>query len=325
MEKIPNELTEEQKLQTSPEITNETPVEGEEVQTPVEETPQTDTGEVDNAVEETIPTPPHQPEEDSEEEPEVLTAEVEEEKEYVIPDTNEGIISRLNTLADNAEQSEKAELDLLKQVFYKRIKEEKAKKYAEFINGGGKEEEFQLQPNPLEDEFKKIMTIIKDQRNKMMMAIEKVLLAEKARETYEVKKGGFTKAIKMKSASPSNPCAILRVTGRPIELKQFKVSPASYKPEKRPVTTKARVVKVNSMKPLEKNGIKAFIVKYKNGHVSVATRDSSSRYPIRSLYSASIPSMIGSRRYVYGILEPKLQDILRQQVDRQINRVLAGR
>ena len=35
--------------------------------------------------------------------------------------------------------------------------------------------------------------------------------------------------------------------------------------------------------------------------------------------------MIGSRRYVYGILEPKLQDILRQQVDRQINRVLAGR
>ena len=123
MEKIPNELTEEQKLQTSPEITNETPVEGEEVQTPVEETPQTDTGEVDNAVEETIPTPPHQPEEDSEEEPEVLTAEVEEEKEYVIPDTNEGIISRLNTLADNAEQSEKAELDLLKQVFYKRIKE----------------------------------------------------------------------------------------------------------------------------------------------------------------------------------------------------------
>lgn len=153
----------------------------------------------------------------------------------------------------------------------------------------------------------------------------KVLLAEKARETYEVKKGGFTKAIKMKSASPSNPCAILRVTGRPIELKQFKVSPASYKPEKRPVMTKARAVKVNSMKPLEKNGIKAFIVKYKNGHVSVATRDSSSRYPIRSLYSASIPSMIGSRRYVYGILEPKLQDILRQQVDRQINRVLAGR
>ena len=198
MEKIPNELTEEQKLQTSPEITNETPVEGEEVQTPVEETPQTDTGEVDNAVEETIPTPPHQPEEDSEEEPEVLTAEVEEEKEYVIPDTNEGIISRLNTLADNAEQSEKAELDLLKQVFYKRIKEEKAKKYAEFINGGGKEEEFQLQPNPLEDEFKKIMTIIKDQRNKMMMAIEK------QKELNLEKKKAIIEKIKELSTSPED-------------------------------------------------------------------------------------------------------------------------
>ena len=198
MEKIPNELTEEQKLQTSPEITNETPVEGEEVQTPVEETPQTDTGEVDNAVEETIPTPPHQPEEDSEEEPEVLTAEVEEEKEYVIPDTHEGIISRLNTLADNAEQSEKAELDLLKQVFYKRIKEEKAKKYAEFINGGGKEEEFQLQPNPLEDEFKKIMTIIKDQRNKMMMAIEK------QKELNLEKKKAIIEKIKELSTSPED-------------------------------------------------------------------------------------------------------------------------
>ena len=198
MEKIPNELTEEQKLQTSPEITNETPVEGEEVQTPVEETPQTDTGEVDNAVEETIPTPPHQPEEDSEKEPEVLTAEVEEEKEYVIPDTNEGIISRLNTLADNAEQSEKAELDLLKQVFYKRIKEEKAKKYAEFINGGGKEEEFQLQPNPLEDEFKKIMTIIKDQRNKMMMAIEK------QKELNLEKKKAIIEKIKELSTSPED-------------------------------------------------------------------------------------------------------------------------
>lgn len=152
----------------------------------------------------------------------------------------------------------------------------------------------------------------------------RVLLAEKARDTYEVKKSGFTKAIKIHSASIGNPCATLRVTGRPIELKQFKVSPANYKPEKRPVMTKARAVKVNSMKPLTKNGIKAFIVKYKSGHVSVAVRDSSARYPIRSLYSVSIPSMIGSRRYVYGILEPKLQDILRQQVDRQINRVLAG-
>ena len=153
----------------------------------------------------------------------------------------------------------------------------------------------------------------------------KVLLADKARQTYEVKKAGFTKSMVTKSATASNPTAIIKVKGRPIELKQFKVSPASYNPAKRPAMTKARAIKSNGMKPLVKNGIKAFVVKYKNGHVSVATRSSSAKYPIKSLYSASIPSMIGSKAHVYGVLEPRMQQILRQQVDRQIRRVLAGR
>ena len=168
MEKIPNELTEEQKLQTSPETTQETPAIGEEVQNSIEN-PQI-TEEVPHTIEEETPVQ----EDNGCEEDEIQLPETEEErKEYSIPDTNEGIVERLNILAENVEQSEKTELDILKQVFYKRLKEERAKERAEFLANNGNETDFQPAPYPLEEEFKKVMGIIREQRNKMLLAIEK--------------------------------------------------------------------------------------------------------------------------------------------------------
>lgn len=217
MENIPNELTEEQKLQTSSEPTFDTPV-AEEVETTVKESQNTE--EVTNPEEpvqiaedtaspaeesstepseENVPTEgvsePVQEEvadePSPEKEEEEMTQEAsdtdddsddiefpdvedeEEDKEITVPDTNEGIIERLKILAENAEQSEKAELDVLKQVFYKRLKEEKAQAYAEFIKNSGAEETFQPEADPLEEEFKRIMGIIKEQRNKLLIAVEK--------------------------------------------------------------------------------------------------------------------------------------------------------
>ena len=217
MENIPNELTEEQKLQTSSEPTFDTPV-AEEVETTVKESQNTE--EVTNPEEpvqiaedtaspaeesstepseEKVPTEgvsePVQEEvadePSPEKEEEEMTQEAsdtdddsddiefpdvedeEEDKEITVPDTNEGIIERLKILAENAEQSEKAELDVLKQVFYKRLKEEKAQAYAEFIKNSGAEETFQPEADPLEEEFKRIMGIIKEQRNKLLIAVEK--------------------------------------------------------------------------------------------------------------------------------------------------------
>lgn len=171
MENFPNEqLTEEPKLQASPEATTEAPVAGEEVKAEVEES---------QAIEEVVSVETTAPQEEPEEKvsdddielPEI--SEEDEVKKISIPETNEGIIERLNTLAENAEQSEKAELDLLKQVFYKRIKEEKAQAQADFVQNGGNEEEFKAEVSPLEEEFKKVMAIIKEQRNKLQQAVEK--------------------------------------------------------------------------------------------------------------------------------------------------------
>jgi len=246
MENIPNKQTEEQELQTSSELTNDTPVAGEEVVTKVEvsqpaeevanpETAPSDapvTAEVADTVEEVEEpaTEPEPEEEKSEPEPAETTAEPasevaeqpveaepaepvaeetdeielpeideeETEKEISVPDTNEGIIERLKTLAENAEQSEKAELDLLKQVFYKRLKEEKMQAHAEFIKNGGAEEDFKVEANPLEEEFKKIMNVIKEQRNKLLVA------AEKQKELNLEKKKVIIERIKQFLTSPED-------------------------------------------------------------------------------------------------------------------------
>lgn len=95
-----------------------------------------------------------------------------EAKNYEIPDTKEGIVERLRVLSEHAEQSEKAELDLLKQGFYKILKEERTENYNAFIAGGGVAEEYQLPVEPLEETFKKLMGVVKEHRAKILEAVE---------------------------------------------------------------------------------------------------------------------------------------------------------
>jgi hypothetical protein len=93
-------------------------------------------------------------------------------KEITVPDTKEGIIERLNTLAEHPEQSEKQELDLLKVNFYKILKEEKTQAFNQFCEAGGKVEEFIQQQDPLEETFKEKMSIIKEHRAELQEAAE---------------------------------------------------------------------------------------------------------------------------------------------------------
>lgn len=147
-------------------------------------------------------------------------------------------------------------------------------------------------------------------------------LAKKAQETYAVKQGRFTKAMKTQNATLSDPTATINVTGEQMELKDFKVSPATYKtgPDK-PDILKAKVLLSSSLKGLMKSDNKAFLVKFRNGHVSVAQRYYKSRYPIKKLLSNSIPTMIGSKERVFGVLEPEIYDTLMGNIIKEIERV----
>ena len=147
-------------------------------------------------------------------------------------------------------------------------------------------------------------------------------LAKKAQETYAVKQGRFTKAMKTQNATLSDPTATINVTGEQMELKDFKVSPATYKtgPDK-PDILKAKVLLSSSLKGLMKSSNKAFLVKFRDGHVSVAQRYHKSRYPIKKLLSNSIPTMIGSKERVFGVLEPEIYDTLMGNIIKEIERV----
>lgn len=148
-------------------------------------------------------------------------------------------------------------------------------------------------------------------------------LAEKAKEEYVVKKTRFTKAMTTKNASLSRPEAIINVTGEQLELRDFKASPASVRTgSARPSVVKAKVLLSSSLKPLATSDTKAFIAKFKNGHVSIVQRRSKARFPLKKLLSNSIPKMVGNQDKVYGIVEPHIYSNLMDNIAKEIDKVL---
>lgn len=146
-------------------------------------------------------------------------------------------------------------------------------------------------------------------------------LADKAKETYAVQQSRFTKAMKQRNATAANPTATIEVTGKQLELKDFEVSPDAYNPQSPPDIVRARVALSSQLKGL-KAGTKAFLVKFKSGHVSVAQRRTKSRYPIKKLLSNSVPKMVGSQERVYGIIEPQIYDTLIENIQKEIQKAV---
>lgn len=148
-------------------------------------------------------------------------------------------------------------------------------------------------------------------------------LASKAKETYAVKKGRFTKAMKLDKATESRQVATVRITGEQLELHDFKASPTSYRTGgSRPDVVKAKVLLSSAMKPLEKGDLKAFLVKFQSGHVTIAQRRGKSRLPVKKLLSNSIPKMVGNQEKVYGVVEPHIYSNLMDNIMKEISKVV---
>lgn len=148
-------------------------------------------------------------------------------------------------------------------------------------------------------------------------------LATEAQKTYVVKSGRFNKAMTIKNATQGSLEATIKATGAPMELKDYKVSPATARTgANRPDLTKAKVLKAGSMKGLQKGNIKAFVAKFSSGHASVAQRRGSARLPLKVLFSNSIPKMLGNEKRVYGIVRPTIEQNLQENVDKQVRKFL---
>lgn len=137
-------------------------------------------------------------------------------------------------------------------------------------------------------------------------------LAEKAQESYTVKTGKFKSNMKISKAYAGNLEAIIRSNGKPLNITNFK----SSKPKKS--AAKADITKTG-LKAIEMSGIKAF--GGKNG--LIWQRRSKARLPIKPLKSNSIPKMIEGKR-VFKELEPKIQETLQKEINRQIKLLVEG-
>lgn len=148
-------------------------------------------------------------------------------------------------------------------------------------------------------------------------------MIEQAQKSYTVKKARFSKATTIKNATVRTLTATITASGSPMELKDFKTSPATPpSKQKRGSRTRARVYSSSQLKPLEKNGIKAFVTRFKNGHVSVAQRRTKKRLPIKVLFSTSIPHMIGNEEKVLEIILPDIQQVYGEEVSAQMEKVI---
>lgn len=101
------------------------------------------------------------------------------------------------------------------------------------------------------------------------------------------------------------------VTGSPIRLFKFRVTPTS--PKRQLVTA--------SVKRASKSLPNAFVQQMRNGTIGVFERVGKSRYLIRQLYSVSAPQMAGNEEVLEGAME-RASIVFDERLSHEIGRLL---
>ena len=98
---------------------------------------------------------------------------IEEVTEVVVSaNTREEIIARLQEMVSDISLAKRQELESLKQAFYKLQRAAQEEQIAAFVEGGGTAEEFKPEPDPLDEQFRKLMNIIKEKKAAAQEALE---------------------------------------------------------------------------------------------------------------------------------------------------------
>lgn len=162
------------------------------------------------------------------------------------------------------------------------------------------------------------------------------LLVDEANREYYIPKQKVKKTLSTKKATVGKLEAIITSTEPVNELYDFKVSPRTYiRGGGVPGGYKGNVRRDKSAsKLILKPGAagdqyKAFVVKYQSGHITVGQRVPGKKMKskpdkefVKTLLSPSTPNMLGYEQGVYGVVEPKMYDMLQQNIQTQIQRYL---
>jgi len=112
--------------------------------------------------------------------PEVLETTAQEDSTHKL--SKEEILAKIKKIAEDVPNAPKAEIDLLKQNFYKLHNAEIEAAKKAFIENGGNEADFVPEKDALEDEFKDIMAVIKEKRSQLAAEEDK-----QREKNYQVK------------------------------------------------------------------------------------------------------------------------------------------
>ena len=103
----------------------------------------------------------------------VESVEDEGEKEVIAPvSSREEIIARLQEMVSDISLAKRPELESLKQSFYKLQRAAQEEQIAAFVAGGGTAEEFKPEEDPVEEQFRKLLNIIKEKKAAAQEALE---------------------------------------------------------------------------------------------------------------------------------------------------------
>lgn len=86
--------------------------------------------------------------------------------------TRESIIERLQEMVGDISIAKRPELESLKQAFYKLQRAAQEEQIAAFVAGGGTAEEFKPEADPVEEQYRKLMNIIKEKKAAAQEALE---------------------------------------------------------------------------------------------------------------------------------------------------------
>lgn len=164
------------------------------------------------------------------------------------------------------------------------------------------------------------------------------LMEKKAQESYTAKKSALNKDLKIKKATNAEATALITSKGETLELKQFKSSaPKSG--------AKVKITQAGSLKLIQSRRgrrAKAFLTRFRSGHEAIVQRQEGETYKtssgrqareaawgkgtdmtaIKKLLSISAPKMLGDEKKVFGVIRPEIYDILTEEIQKAIDRVV---
>ena len=173
--------------------------------------------------------------------------------------------------------------------------------------------------NSLQDQIA-APNILKNAINSTARKVRKQLVKD-AKGEYAIKD---TKALKDESqggpkvltATTANMSAAIRSKGPMQDIMAFMTRPNS-----KTGAAAAQVLASGSMKPLEMDGLKAFVTKFASGHVAIVQRKGAERLPVKKLLSPAVPFMLGNET-VSEKAEALAYETLQGEIDKRIQKVL---